>query len=249
MTTDETNQQSPFTRPGFLVAAAFVVILVVVGIVLGVTSNTQDDEPETLRPTPTAAASASADPSPSSVSAGESICALEGEVLTGTVTIAPPAEWQYQGTIAYPTSEVFGPAEASAEGIRSCFQHSPEGALFAAANGAVQATDSETVRAWLEYFLAEGPYREDLLGADAGEGDTSGTRIQIAGFKVLNYDGDAATIDIGLSGSVQGQPLLLSGVFYLVWEDGDWKLEIQDPESPIDYATIPDLSGYIPWAG
>lgn len=246
MTTDETNQQSPFTRPGFLVAALLIAIIVIAGIVLGIRSMTREPTPEVAPATDAATPSGLPLPTPTE-SSDESVCGLGGEVLAGTVTIAPAAEWQYQGTISYPLSEEFGPAEVSEEGVRSCFQRSPEGALFAAANGAVQASDAQTVGAWLDYFLAEGPNRDEFLESSPGGGDTNGIRLRVAGFKVLNYDGDKATIDVGLSGSVEGQPSYLSGIFHLTWEDGDWKLDVQDPLSPVDYATIPDLSGYIAW--
>lgn len=249
MTIDETNQQSPFTRPGFLVAAAFVVIIIVVGIVLGVTAMNRDDDPQAVEPsatTPIEGPPTSTNPSDEGTAAEG--CQVPGETVTGSLTTAPEAVWEYQGTMAYPSSETFGPTQTTDEGVRTCFQRSPEGALFAAANGAVQASDSQLIEPWLEYFLAEGPNRDAFLNAGSGGGsDTSGIRARIAGFRMLAFDGETANIDVALQASVDGQTIIMSSVYALVWENRDWKLTMQDPSAPVDFATIPDLAGYTIW--
>lgn len=249
MTTDETNQQSPFTRPGFLIAAAFVVILIVVGIVLGVTAMNRDDSPQAVEPSTTDAVEGPATSAPPSDEETDTEgCQVPGETDTGSLTTAPEAVWEYQGTMAYPSSETFGPTETTDEGVRTCFQRSPEGALFAAANGAVQASDSQLIEPWLKYFLAEGPNRDAFLNAGpGGSGDTSGIRARIAGFRMLAFDGKTANVDVALQASTEGQTILMSSVYTLIWENGDWKLTMQDPSSPVDFATIPDLAGYTIW--
>ena len=65
--------------------------------------------------------------------------------------------------------------------------------------------------------------------------------------KLFPYDGDSARIDVAVRGSASGKTLNLSMVYPLVWEDGDWKLNVTDASAPIDVATIPDLAGYITW--
>lgn len=248
MATDD-NEQSPFTRPGFIAAAVLVALVVVLGIVIAIVNATRSDDPdptpEPSSPSPTTSTAPTSEPS--NVAGGASVCGLEGEDLTGTLSTAPGAEWAYQGTTAYPTSAEFGPGDTDGDGVRYCFQHSPTGALFAAANAVVQGTDPNTVLAWLTYFVAEGPAREELLASGAGSAGTEGARVQIAGFRVLAYDGETATVDVAVRGSSAGQNVNLSMVYRLIWEAGDWKLQVDDPAAPIDVATIPDLAGYISW--
>ena len=43
--------------------------------------------------------------------------------------------------------------------------------------------------------------------------------------------------------------MFLSALYDLTWEDGDWKLVVSDPKAPVDFAKIPDLAGYVSWAG
>jgi len=243
MATDD-DERSPFTRPGFIAAALVVVLVVVLGIVLVVVNASDEDDPG---PTPTSSGTSAAPTTePTAVAGGESVCGLDGEVLTGTVTAAPEAEWKFQGTIGYPTSSTYGPGDTSPEGVRSCFQHSPTGALFMAANAVAQGSDPSTSAQWAEQAVAEGRYRDQLLGQVSGGSSSEGTRLSIAGFRILNYDGETARVDLGTKVSSGGQNVTMSAVYELVWQGGDWKIS-SDVQAPIDAASIPDLAGYITW--
>lgn len=243
MATDD-NEQNPFTRPGFIAAAVVVAIVVVLGIVIAIVNATRSDDPDPTEPSPTTSAAPTSEPS--DVAGGASVCGLEGEELAGTLSTAPAADWAYQGTTAYPTSPEFGPGETSADGVRFCFQHSPTGALFMAANALVQGSDPAVSQAWIEYGLADGPYREELVGQVGDTSGSQGTRMSLAGFRMLAYDGDTARVDLAVRASSEGQNLTLSGVYELVWQDGDWKISA-DVAQPLNTATVPDLAGYITW--
>ncbi|MDF2826778.1 MAG: putative rane protein [Mycobacterium sp.] len=247
MATDD-NEQNPFTRPGFIAAAVVVALVVVLGIVIAIVNATRsgnpDPAPEPSAPSPTTSAAPTSEPS--HVAGGASVCGLEGEELSGTLSTAPAADWAYQGTTAYPTSPEFGPGETSADGVRFCFQHSPTGALFMAANALVQGSDPAVSQAWIEYGLADGPYREELIGQVGDTSGSEGTRMSLAGFRMLAYDGDTARVDLAVRAPSEGQNLTLSGVYELVWQDGDWKISA-DVVRPLNTATVPDLAGYITW--
>lgn len=240
---DEETEQNPFSRPSFIVAAAVVAALVIAGIIAGVNIATRDggDGGEPAPTSTTAAPSAE----PTADAGGASVCGLDGEELTGAVTTAPQADWQYQGTTAYPTSSAFGPADNGPSGVRTCFQHSPEGALFMAANAIVQGSDPATATAWAEYALADGQYHATLateLGASSG----AQGRMSIEGFRVLDYDGDTARVDLAVATASGSQSVKVSGVYELVWQAGDWKIST-DVAEPLNIAAIPDTSGYTPW--
>lgn len=245
MTTEGAPEQSPWTRPGFIVAAVVVVIIVVVGVVLGVRGMSGNDD---ATPAPTSSGDP-ARPSPTATEAVDggdaSVCGLAGEELSGTVSTAPVAEWAYQGVIAYPTSPEFGPGVADASSVRTCFQHSPEGALFAAANAIAQGSDPATAEPWLNQALSDGANRDRFL-SEAGAQGTSGMRLELVGFRLLAYDGDTARVDLGYQVSGAGQAGAVSAVTELVWQDGDWKVRA-DLEEPLDVAPVPDLAGYVSW--
>ncbi|WP_206477529.1 hypothetical protein [Microbacterium sp. KRD172] len=245
---EDDTQQNPFTRPGFIVGAVVVAALIVTAIVLTVLNLNRGNEAGPPAPDPSSSATTSAAPTPepSGVAGGASVCGLGGEKLSGTVTTAPAAEWKFQDVYAYPTSTTFGPGKTATEGYPYCFQHSPEGALFAAANVTIIGFGPADQRqAFLEYALTDGPYRDTLLSAD-GAAAPSDVRASIAGFRVLAYDGDSARVDIAFRGSSNGQSVTGSAVYELVWADGDWKLDATKSE-PARVAQLPDLSGYVSW--
>ena len=246
MASDDENQQSPFAKPGFLISAVIVVLVVVAGVFLGIMNATRD-EPESDAATP---APSSAMPTPTNepvdLPSGDSICNLAGESLSGTVVTAPDTVWAYEETTAYPTSPEFGPGETNAESVRYCFQRSPEGALFAAANGMVQGSGTGAV-AWANYFLADDAANRDELLDTVGTSSSPANRLSIEGFKVLNYDGASARIDLAARGTASSSAVYVSVVYDLVWQDGDWKLSPQDLSNPLRIAQIPDIAGYVPW--
>lgn len=248
MATD-TDEQSPFTRPGFIAAAIVVALVVVLGIVIAIVAATRGDDADT-NPT-TAPTSSNAAPTPETEAPADngdaaSVCGLEGVELEGTLTVAPEATWEYQGTAAFPAAKSIGPGETDPAGFRYCFQHTPEGAVFAAAYASIVSTDPAVVPSWIEYFTAPGPYRDQLIPTSAGSGEATDLRIRIAGFRLLAYDGATASVDVAMVSSVDGQSVNLSAVYPLVWVDGDWKLSTDTPE-PGSVVSIPDLVGYVPW--
>lgn len=247
---DDENTESPFTRPGFIVSAVVIALVLVLGAILGtahVMSGSRDTQPEAAPATTSLESSPAAEES-SSPAADTSTCGLEGEVLEGTVESAPEAEWKFQGTIGYPASSVLGPAVTDpSTDVRTCFQHSPEGAVMMAANAVSQSADPATSESWAEAALAEGPEKDVLLAADAESSSTSGVRLQIIGFHVLSYDGQTALIDLAIQGEGSGQSVTMSAVYTLTWEDGDWKILVTDAESPVNFSTISSTEGYVEW--
>ena len=250
MASDDENQQTPFAKPGFLISSVIVVLVVVAGVFLGI-MNAARDEPESDAATP---APSSATPTPTTepvdIPSGNSVCNLAGESLSGTLATAPEATWEYQDTLAYPTSPEFGPAETDQDSVRYCFQRSPEGALFAAANAAVQSSGPAS-GSWISYFLSEKTVgRQELLTDIApSTGTPPDMRLSIEGFKVLAYDGSNARIDLAARIAASGETSYMSTIYDLVWEDGDWKLLPQNSSNPLRFAQIPDLAGYVPWRG
>lgn len=242
--------QSPFTRPGFIAAAAVIAFVVVLGLILVIINTTRGDDqtaPPTVATTNAGTPASTSEETPTTAAENsDSVCGLKDGDQELPV-VGPEAMWAYQGTTAYPTSEEYGPGKDDPAGFRYCFQHSPLGALFFAANAIPQGSDPEISDEWRDYTVADGPYREDLL-AQGGENDSSGgdTRLNLQGFRVLSVDASTAEVDLGVRVSIGGQVTYISSVYELVWQDGDWKISADSLE-PISFTAIPDLVGYIPW--
>jgi hypothetical protein len=234
---------SPFRRRGFIAAAAVVSIIVLAAIIVLVMSfNRGDDEPTgapTTSTTPTPTTSASPD------AADQSVCGLEGFEEDNRLTAPPVVEWELVGTVAAPADPEVGPGEVDPDGFRSCFAHTAEGALFAAANFVASGTDASIGPRLIE-LVAPGPGRDALANAPTG-GDPSGFRAQIAGYSIADYDNTAATVDLALNYSTGD---LVSLPLKLVWSEGDWKLQMTpEGELPLSPSPLTNLGGYTPWSG
>lgn len=207
-------------------------------------------------PSPTAHQSTAASKPPKAAT-DRSICGLPGFAASGEVTAAPHVtKWGYedQSLWPYPTSPAIGPGEtSSSSGVRSCFAHTPEGSLFAAANVAAMMTNPQitsNVDAVISFF-GQGPEYQTIVHSLRSKGLGSqdqdmDSRAEMGGFRVLEYDASHAVVDLAYRGTSMGQSIDMSIVYHLVWSDGDWKLR-SESEAPITSSVISSLSGYVVW--
>lgn len=264
MSTPETNndqERSPFTRPGWIAAAGVMAIILILAIVLiilnvrgrgsgggattpGAATTTSSTSPTGTTPTPTTAPGSTARPT----TAGDpnaSICGLQTDL--DNAPDRPKADWKYEGTTAYPSSATYGPAKASPKGYRYCFAHSPTGALFAAANAMVQSS-GENATVWANYFVGKGPYRSHILNDDdgTGNGNPDSTRMRLDGYRMLSFSPKSARVDLAYDVTNTQGTITASVVQSLVWQDGDWHYSATSAQ-PVNVGRIPDLTGYTPW--
>lgn len=236
MSDDNTQSDSPFAGRGFIAAAIVVGVIVLAGVIVLVTALTAPKDDPVAQPTNTGGPVASGD--------DQSVCGLEGFEEESSLTDAPDVEWELVGTVAAPFALEVGPGVTD-DGFRRCFEHTAEGALFAAVNFIALGTDATTGPRLVE-LVAPGPGR-DALEAQASEGGPSSLRAQVAGFAISNYTKDSVTVDLALnysSGDLVSLPLKL------VWAEGDWKVQMTDTgQLPIAPGAIASLGGYIPWSG
>jgi len=242
---DQSNQQNPFTTRRFILAVIVVGIIAICAVIViisnfaGVGKTAPSAGGDTPAPTSTAAAPA-VDPDPST-------CGLKDYVATGTLEVAPATKWELVGTVAAPTdAKKNGPGVVAADGFRSCYSHTPTGALYSAANLMALVSDTSLVKEVADKLVVPGPGRDALL-SQAGSTSTTTTRYQVAGFKIDSYSGTKATIDLAVNFST-GQ--ILSFPIQLEWLDGDWKAQATPTGGfTLAPAQLQNLGGYIPWAG
>lgn len=244
---------------GFVAAVVAIAVLAFAVSVLVVLLITDDDGEEFNRSGPprelSSSPEGSADPEAPSDLATSS-CGLEGYEVSGTVTAAPEVTWDQTGAGMVPKSATAGPAlQDDDTGLRTCYAHTPEGALMFAANmpSWSQAYLVDAAGAVDQYY-AEGPgkdyVRELFGGLTRGQiAATNNLYLQIRGFQVIDYTGDSVVISIAsLATDQSGDAGLWSVSTKLVWEDGDWRLRVA-PDGSLDKEEISDLNGYVPWEG
>ena len=236
-----TEQRSPLSRPGFIAAAIVVGIIVLAATIVLVTSLTRGSDDNAAQPTEDPSTSST----PNAEASDESVCGLDGFEDTNTLTQAPETDWELVGTVAAPTApEGAGPAEIT-DGLRTCYAHTAEGALFLAVNFAAMGTDA-SLRDRLPQLVAPGPGRDALIALGS---DSSGStlRAQVAGYSIGSYSAKEATVDLAVNFS-SGE--LVSLPLKLVWAEGDWKIQMTDAGAfPLSPAPIDNLGGYTPWSG
>ncbi|WP_144663311.1 hypothetical protein [Paenarthrobacter nicotinovorans] len=239
---ESTTESNPFTKPGFIIAAALVVALIAATIVIFLLPKEQGN----AQPAPTQTSSAPAIPSTSTAS-DESVCGLAASNDTALGT-APKSKWELVGTMAVPTDPSnVGPGAVGKDGLRSCFAQSPTGALYATANIWAASFNGYAKQVYLE-LSADSPTRDKAVqaireGKDVGGGTTP--KVQIAGFIIHSYTPKAAVVELAIKSSDGGYGAFSTS---LLWEDGDWKMDIPAAGGNA-VRQISDLSSFIPWAG
>ncbi|MBT2565124.1 hypothetical protein J7I84_01190 [Arthrobacter sp. ISL-85] len=240
MTEPTVNEdQNPLTKPKFIISAVVVAIIVALGIILALLPKGGGNP--TAAPGNPGSTTASVQPS---ATAAASVCGLPSGNQAKPATTPTDTKWELVGKIAAPTSPAqFGPGKTEANGLRSCFAHSPTGALYAASNVAVLSATGKA-RLVYEQLAVPGPERDALLNQPEPQA-TSAVTAQIAGFQIRSYDAERAVIAIAAKGS---NGALVSVPVPLQWHGGDWKVVVPATGST-GGGQISDLSGYIPWSG
>jgi hypothetical protein len=232
-------------------SAALLGLIAALGVGMAVIP---DGDPKPAPPAAAATEDASTAAAPVADPAA-SACGLPAGDQT-VLTAAPKAtDWELVGTMAAPTApKQLGPGKVTA-GVRSCFAHSPTGALYAAVNFVSLTSDEKTRTVAAKTLTAKGKGRDAALAGDV-DGDpraaaVDGTRMQVAGFSFLTYDPSNTVVDLALRIFVPNtQSVYLHFPAALRWESGDWKVVIPpDGEVYRSMQPVASLTGYLPWSG
>jgi hypothetical protein len=246
--TQSSTERSPFTKPGFIISAALVVALFAAVVVIFFLPKADS----TAQPAPaSSAAGASSAPSKSADAAGKSVCGLPSSTETA-LGAAPKSKWELVGKMAAPTDpKTFGPGLTDDSGFRSCFAHSPTGALYAAMNAAALGSSgaAELEMKLADKLLVPGAGRDAAMRETKAGTSSSGnnTTIQVQGFLLRSYTAAEATVDLAFKTDTGA---LGHSTLSMRWMDGDWKVKPTDDGVTFsNVSQLRDLSGFILWAG
>jgi len=239
MTEPTVNEdQNPLTKPKFIISAVVVAIIVALGIILALPKG---GGTPTAEPSNALSTTGSAQPS---ATVAASRCGLPSGDQAKPATTPTDTKWELVGKIAAPTSPAqFGPGKTEANGLRSCFAHSPTGALYAAANMTALSAAGKAGLVY-EQLAVPGPERDAVLKSSPTAAPSSVT-AQLAGFTFRSYEVDRAVIDLAFKGS---NGTFVSIPVPLQWYQGDWKFVVP-ATGDTGARQITDLGGYIEWSG
>lgn len=241
----ENNEGGLKSRAGLIGAAVMLVLLMAMGVFVAVMAIVDDGGDTTAPPTPATEASPTEEPS----DPDESVCGLPGHETKGNVSTPPEnTNWTLIRKMAIPASDAAGPGVVEESGLRYCYAHTPEGALLAAVNmfgwAAAALNDPDGI---FEHNIAAGPGRE-ALRAHVDEWVNTPVPIeppQLRGFRLLNYSGESAYVDLAFEANGGYTHLQIE----VAWEEGDWKVRLQPDGAIPPFQPLPDLTGYVLWAG
>lgn len=245
--TESTTASNPFTKPGFIIAAALVIALIAATVVIFLLPK----ESANSQPAPTAQSGSPASSPSASAEPGKSVCGLPASSETALGS-APKSNWELVGRIATPTDpKTIGPGTTDESGFRSCFAHSPTGALYAAMNVAALGSSGSTElqQKLADKLLVPGAGRDAAMrevGAGSGTAGSS-TPIQVRGFLMKSYTPAEANVDLAFE---TDKGALARLTLSMRWMEGDWKVKPADDGVTFMGPTqIRDLSGLILWTG
>jgi hypothetical protein len=169
--------------------------------------------------------------------------------------VAPVAvSWQFEGKMLVPIQAANGPASTSPNGVRSCFAHSPTGAVLAAMVTLGQLQNPETAAATVQTRVYPGAGKEAALAQLAQRSSTPSAvagELQFAGFKVLDYPQNATRALVQIVSDYNGRAYGAMPIT-MRWYRNDWYVELQ-PDGSLNGQTEPDiltsLSGYVRFSG
>jgi hypothetical protein len=231
-----------WTSPRFVVSAVVVALLAAVGLALALWPG--DGPAASLSPVTA--------PPASSLPAGSgSVCGLDA---TGgrTLTRAPKVAWAPIGATDAPSSAEHGPGRIDGTTrVRSCYSHTPEGALLAAVNLLASSADPELLLETTRQQTVDSPGKKVALAQiqQRIEDGGPGIPMEVAGFRLLSYSQEEATVEVVMSFDDGENLTHVTTGADLVWQGGDWKFVLADDGTggPVS-GKVSDLSRYVLWS-
>lgn len=250
---EQQNQKPSKWMVSSMVIIAAIVALAIFAIVsnLGTRTEPTADTPATT--TPAVATSSAGEittsttPAESATDSGASFCGLTAVEMTGTLAKAPNTTWQLLGTTFAPAVDGHGPGKIDDDGYRHCYARTPTGAVVAMANYYAMASIDKLREKNARVKVAPGLGREAAIRklATPQAPPTGNVTYQVAGFRVLFYDGNTAMVEAALEFS---DGMKMAWIMDLVWAEGDWKAQYTDEGKTRNRPTsIQTLHGFIAW--
>lgn len=251
----EADEDRPFyTKTGFLLAAAFLAGVALLGLILLLTGggdepqaapttpaqNATDAAPATSPPPDEQFTTATAAPQPAATTVCPDLSGTDGDLA---LTQAPDVQWSSVGEVAAAISEDNGPANR--EGVKSCFAQTPTGALLAAHNfladlrtGSLDAVEVVETR-----MDQAAPGYSTLLAQAAEPPKGANPPVSVVGYRFLESTANGHTIALVQRLPGSSDALFAQDQVTLEWSGSDWL--ISSAADPQQLDGLPP--GFIEW--
>ena len=228
------SERSAWSRPSVLLSAAFLLALVLLGILVAAAGG--GSHTSAVRTSPRTGEPAAGTATVNSRAGG---CALRAPDQSVPATSPPPVQWQPVGSMEAPQARSsLGPGRIG--GVwNTCFAHSPDGALLAAFNLWAESTAAPSGQVYRHLAVDVPPPAYET----ATHLDDDGP-VQFAGYRYQSYTPSTAQLLVVVRGP---QGMLGAFATTMRWIGSDWRYAFP-PGGQLSFQVIPDLTGYVRWS-
>ena len=175
-----------------------------------------------------------------------STCGLAGSELKPTSQVNMPAMRNkvFVDSTSYYYNNLTGPGKRADGDVPTCYAHSSEGAILAAANFQVLTAGGHKLIDVVKATTYENDNQKRLLAKDQNSGNS--TAVQNVGYSIQVIDENNVVVRLAIR--VPQYSALAQSTFTLIWDKGDWKIKL-GPDEPLDITIISSVenAGMVPW--
>ena len=177
-----------------------------------------------------------------------SVCGLAGVGLKPTVQVKlPPMFTEAFVDSTYYYTNLVGPDRRIDGDVPTCYAHSSEGAILAAANLQILLGAGKKQVEVIKTLTDENDAQQTVLKDAQQDGDSEAISVKIVGYSIEVIDENNATVNLALIRS-DNPGALYKNTFKMTWTKGDWKVVIPaDGESEIEEISSIADAGMVSW--
>ena len=178
-----------------------------------------------------------------------STCGPARSELTPTSQVNMPAMRSslFVDSTYYYYNNLTGPAKRADGDVPTCYAHSSEGAILAAANFQALGIGRHKLVDLIKATTYEDDNQKRLLASDQNS-DKNGTTVQNVGYSIQVIDENNVVVRLAIR--IPQYSALGQSTFTLIWDKGDWKIKLGPEGRPLDIVQISSVenAGMVPWA-
>lgn len=201
------------------------------------------------RPGNTVPATSQASISPTGkVNTWGSVCDLAGVELKPTVQVNLPAmrTKAFVDSTYYYYNNLVGPGKRADGDVPTCYAHSSEGAILAAANLQILLGAGKKQVEVIKTLTDENDAQQTVLKDAQQDGDSEAISVKIVGYSIQVIDESDVAVNVAFTTS-ESSDRLYKNTFKMTWK-GDWKVVIPaDGESEIEEISSIADAGMVSW--
>ena len=175
-----------------------------------------------------------------------SVCGLAGTELKPTSQVNLPAMRTkvFVDSTYYYYNNLTGPGKRADGDVPTCYAHSSEGAILAAANFQALSAGGHKLIDLVKATTYEDDNQKRLLAETQNSGNS--TAVQNVGYSIQVIDENNVVVRLAIR--VPQYSALAQSTFTLIWDKGDWKIKL-GPDEPLDITIISSVenAGMVPW--